>query len=104
MNEEHIDRVLELYNDRKTVDKLAYLASYEDIEANDFNLNIPRYVDTSEEEEEIDLKALTGSIKATNVAIKEGNEKLVSMLGNLTFNSHETEAAVKDFIEIFKEV
>ena len=104
MNEEHIDRVLELYNDRKTVDKLAYLASYEDIEANDFNLNIPRYVDTSEEEEEIDLKALTGSIKATNEAIKEGNEKLISMLGNLTFNSHETEAAVKDFIEIFKEV
>ena len=104
MNEEHIDRVLELYNDRKTVDKLAYLASYEDIEANDFNLNIPRYVDTSEEEEEIDLKALTGSIKITNEAIKEGNEKLISMLGNLTFNSHETEAAVKDFIEIFKEV
>ena len=104
MNEEHIDRVLELYNDRKTVDKLAYLASYEDIEANDFNLNIPRYVDTSEEEEEIDLKALTRSIKTTNEAIKEGNEKLISMLGNLTFNSHETEAAVKDFIEIFKEV
>ena len=104
MNEEHIDRVLELYNDRKTVDKFAYLASYEDIKANDFNLNIPRYVDTSEEEEEIDLKELTGSIKATNTAIKEGNDKLISMLENLTFNSTETESAVQSFIEILKEV
>lgn len=104
MNEEHIDRVLELYNDRKTVDKFAYLASYEDIKANDFNLNIPRYVDTSEEEEEIDLNELTGSIKATNMAIKEGNEKLISMLENLTFSSTETESAVHNFIEILKEV
>lgn len=104
MNEEHIDRVLELYNDRKTVDKFAYLASYEDIKANDFNLNIPRYVDTSEEEEEIDLNELTRSIKATNMAIKEGNEKLISMLENLTFSSTETESAVHNFIEILKEV
>lgn len=104
MNEEHIDKVLELYNDRKSVDKLAYLASYDDIKANDFNLNIPRYVDTSEEEEEIDLQALTGSMKATNKAIKESNEALLSMLGELTFNSSETEIAVKEFIEILKEV
>ena len=104
MNEEHIDRVLELYKDRKNVDKVAYLASYEDIKANDFNLNIPRYVDTSEEDEEIDLRALTGSIKETNKAIKESNEALLSMLGELTFNSSETEAAVKEFVEIFKEV
>lgn len=104
MNEEHIDKVLELYNDRKTVDKVAYLASYDDIKANDYNLNIPRYVDTSEEEEEIDLKALTGSIKETNKAIKESNDALLSMLGELTFNSAETEEAVKEFIKIFEEV
>ena len=104
MNEEHIDKVLKLYNDRKTVDKLTYLASYDDIKANDFNLNIPRYVDTSEEEEEIDLKVLTGSIKETNKSIKECNEALISMLGDLTFNSSETEEAVKEFIKIFEEV
>ncbi len=63
MNEEHIDKVLELYNNRKTVDKLAYLASYDDIKANDYNLNIPRYVDTSEEEDEIDIKSLIEDIK-----------------------------------------
>ena len=104
MNEEHIDKVLELYNDRKSVDKLAYLASYEDIKANDYNLNIPRYVDTSEEEDEIDIKALTDSIKETNKAIKESNTALVDMLNNLTFSSSETETAINEFIEILKEV
>lgn len=104
MNDEHIDKVLELYNDRKTVDKLAYLATYEDIKANDFNLNIPRYVDTSEEEKAIDLKVLTRNIKETNQAIKESNAALMAMLDDLTFNSSETEDAVKEFIETLKEV
>lgn len=104
MNEEHIDKVLELYNNRKSVDKLAYLASYDDIKANDYNLNIPRYVDTSEEEDEIDIKALTDSIKETNKAIKKSNTVLVDMLKDLTFSSSETETAIKEFIEILKEV
>lgn len=103
MNDEHIDKVLELYNNRESVDKLAHLASFDEIKENDFNLNIPRYVDTSEEEEEIDLKALSESIKATNAAIKESNYKLISMMEDLTFNSSETESAVKEFIEIFRE-
>lgn len=104
MKEEHIDKVLELYNDRKTVDKVAYLASYEDIEKNDFNLNIPRYVDTSEEEVEVDLKQLTSNIRETNKAIKEGNEALLKMLGELTFNKAETKEAVEEFIKVFEEV
>ena len=69
--------------------KLAYLASFEDIKANDFNLNIPRYVDTSEEEEEIDLKQLSMDIKDTNQKIKDGNRALLSMMRELTFNSAE---------------
>ena len=104
MNEEHIDQVLELYKDRKTVDKVTYLASFEDIEANDFNLNIPRYVDSSEEEDEIDLMKLSGSIKETNKAIKESNDELLKMLGELTFNKPETKEAVEEFMKVFQEV
>lgn len=58
MTDEHIDAVINLYNNRQTVDKESYLASFEDIEKNDFNLNIPRYVDNFEKEEEIDLNEL----------------------------------------------
>ena len=55
LSEENINKVVETYRTRETVDKYAYVASPEEIQENDFNLNIPRYVDTFEEEEEIDL-------------------------------------------------
>lgn len=104
MKDEHINKVIELYNDRKSVEKVAYLASYDDIKANDYNLNIPRYVDTSEEEVEIDIRQLSNNIKETNNEIKKANENLLSMLGDLTFNNHETENAINEFIKVFGEV
>lgn len=52
---EHIDKIVETYKQRTYVDKYAHVASLEEIKANDFNLNIPRYVDTFEQEPEIDL-------------------------------------------------
>ena len=104
MKEEHIDRVLELYHDRKTVDKLSYLASFEDIQANDYNLNIARYVDTSEEEPEVNLRQLSESIRETNRAIKAGNAALLEMLGELTFSNSETKEAVEELISVLKEV
>lgn len=54
MTDEHIDSVVDLYNKRETVDKESFLASFEDIEKNDFNLYIPRYIDNFEKEEEIE--------------------------------------------------
>ena len=53
-----IKKIIETFKKRETVDKYAYLASLEEVAENDFNLNIPRYVDTFEEEEEIDLMAV----------------------------------------------
>ncbi len=55
---EHIQQVIDAYKARETVDKYAYLATFEEIKENDFNLNIPRYVDTFEEEKELDLMAI----------------------------------------------
>jgi len=103
MNKEHIDRVIKLYNDRKTVDKLSFLASYEDIEKNDFNLNIPRYIDTSEEEEEIDIRELSESFRDINREINECNEALLEMFGELTYSSQDTKEAVEEFVKVFLE-
>ena len=103
MNEEHISRVVELYNNRETVDKLAHLASFDEIKANDYNLNIPRYVDSGEEEEEIDLNSLSDELQSTNKDIREGEESLLRTLGDLTFATPETQAAVSRFIEVFRE-
>lgn len=63
MSDEHIDGVMDLYNRRETVDKESYLASFDDIEKNDFNLNIPRYVDNFEKEEEVDINGLLEDMK-----------------------------------------
>ncbi len=55
---DNISKILKVYHERKSLDKYAYLASRDEIKENDYNLNIPRYVDTFEEEEEIDLMAV----------------------------------------------
>lgn len=56
--DENISKVIDTFRKRQAVDKYAYVASLEEIQENDYNLNIPRYVDTFEEEEEIDLMAV----------------------------------------------
>ena len=71
MTDEHIDEVLALYSDRKTVEKESYLASFEDIEKNDFNLNIPRYVDNFEKEEDVDINFTEDEIVS---ALEEAND------------------------------
>ncbi|MFY8274488.1 type I restriction-modification system subunit M [Pseudoalteromonas sp. SSDWG2] len=55
---DNIQKIIDTYKARETVDKYAYLATSDEIKENDFNLNIPRYVDTFEEEAEIDLVAV----------------------------------------------
>jgi type I restriction enzyme M protein len=55
---DNIQKVIDTYKARETTDKYSYLASFEEIAENDFNLNIPRYVDTFEEEAEIDFVAV----------------------------------------------
>ncbi|MGO2418704.1 MAG: type I restriction-modification system subunit M [Vibrio casei] len=55
---DNIQKIVDTYKTRESVDKYAYLATLDEITKNDFNLNIPRYVDTFEEEEEIDLVAV----------------------------------------------
>lgn len=58
LTEENITKIVDTYRARKDVDKYAHLATPDEIRENDYNLNIPRYVDTFEEEEEIDLNAV----------------------------------------------
>ena len=60
--DEHIEKILETCKDRKDVEKYAYLAGFDEIAENDFNLNIPRYVDTYQEEEEIGIDAVQRDI------------------------------------------
>ncbi|MFQ3227049.1 MAG: type I restriction enzyme M protein [Porticoccaceae bacterium] len=60
--DEHLDKIVAATTARKEVEKYAHLASFDEIKENDFNLNIPRYVDTFEEEVEIDIVAVQAEI------------------------------------------
>lgn len=55
LSDENIEKIVNAYVDRMEIDKFSHCASLSEIEENDFNLNIPRYVDTFEEEDPIDL-------------------------------------------------
>ena len=60
---EHIEKIVSTYRERKEIEKYSHLATLDEIKENDFNLNIPRYVDTFEEEEPIDIKLVMKEIK-----------------------------------------
>ena len=99
MTDEHINEVLELYNKRETVDKESFLASFEDIEKNDFNLNIPRYVDNFEEEEPVDLNALLLDMKKTDDELEQVQGEFVSLLKELTSPDTAIMSMLNDLIE-----
>jgi type I restriction enzyme M protein len=81
--DEHLEKVVQVYKERKDVPKYARVASLDEIKENDFNLNIPRYVDTFEEEEEIDLAAVQREIKQLEADLFEVRGEMASYLKKL---------------------
>ena len=73
---ENVEHILELYRERKDIDKEAHLASFDEIEKNDFNLNIPRYIDTSEKEPEIDINEVYANLQKDDEEIRKSSEEL----------------------------
>jgi type I restriction enzyme M protein len=76
LSDEHIDKIVKTYMDRVDVPKYAHKAPLSEIIANGYNLNIPRYVDTAEEEEEINLEELNATIEDIDKEISEVSTKL----------------------------
>jgi len=80
-----IDKIVYTFQKRKTIDKYSYLARYAEIEENEFNLNIPRYVDTFEPEEEIDIAAVQQEIEQIEAELAESQKKMNIYLEDLGF-------------------
>jgi len=76
-------KVIEIYQNRQSVGKYAHLAAREEIRANDYNLNIPRYVDTFEEEEEVDIAAVQERIVGIERELAEAREQMAACLKEL---------------------
>jgi type I restriction enzyme M protein len=82
---QNIEKIVATYKARQSVDKYAYLASVEEIRENDFNLNIPRYVDTFEEEEEIDLMAVRKQREELKTQLAELENEMDAYLTELGY-------------------
>lgn len=80
LRKQDIDNILQTYAAREPVEKYAHLATFEEIKENDFNLNIPRFVDTFEEEAEIDIKAVQGEIDTLESELGEVRAEMAKLL------------------------
>ena len=78
-----IDRIIEAYSAREFKDKFSYVAKLSEVAENDYNLNIPRYVDTFEPEPEVDLTEVTASLKQIDMKMAELDSKIVGFCNEL---------------------
>lgn len=85
LRDSDLKRILDTVKARQSVEKYAYLASPEEIAENDYNLNIPRYVDTFEEEEEIDLVAVRKERMTLKVEIAKLEAQMATYLKELGY-------------------
>lgn len=83
LREQDIEKIVKTYENYETVDKYAYVATYEEIKENDYNLNIPRYVDTFEEEELVDMEEVARNIESIKAEIREVEEQMAKYLKEL---------------------
>ncbi len=80
---EDLDKIVTTFQAFQTVDKYAYRATFDEIAENDFNLNIPRYVDTFEEEEEIDIQAVQREIAEIEAQLDETRREMAGHMREL---------------------
>lgn len=85
LTEENIAKIIATYRARESVDKYAYLATLQEVKDNDYNLNIPRYVDTFEEEAEIDLVAVRAEREQLKTQLAELEVQMAKYLEELGY-------------------
>ncbi|MBP7226952.1 MAG: type I restriction-modification system subunit M, partial [Aliarcobacter sp.] len=87
LTNENIEKIIDTYTNRKEIEKYSHLASMQEIKENDYNLNIPRYVDTFEEEEVIDLEKVSSELKALEIEMKTTDETIASFCRELNIST-----------------
>ena len=83
LRNEDINKIVEAYKNRREIDKYCHIASFEEIKENDFNLNIPRYIDTFEEEEKVDMAKVKSDIEQIKIDIEQISHSMKRYIDNL---------------------
>lgn len=83
MSVENVNKILDAYTNKKEVDKFSRLVPLKEIEENDYNLNITRYIDTFEEEEPIDIDEVNKQLKEIDAEIEKTEKEIQEMIKEL---------------------
>ncbi len=89
LSDEDVNKIVETYLKREDIDKYSHVVTLEEIKESDYNLNIPRYVDTFEEEEPVDLEAVQQEIKAVDEEIASLEKEIAGYLKELGVVMHD---------------
>lgn len=100
LSDENINKIIETYCNRKDVEKYAHVASLDEIKENDYNLNIPRYVDTFEEEEVISLSQVGQELIEVKAEIAKSYDSLFGLLNELNGTTDEAKKELSKFISL----
>lgn len=76
LSDKDIDRIVNAYAQRAEIEKFSHKATLEEINENDYNCNIPRYVDTFEEEKQIDIQAVRTELAEITAKKQAAIEKI----------------------------
>jgi type I restriction enzyme M protein len=87
LREEDIEKIVSTYRNRTAEDKYAYVATMEEVIENDYNLNIPRYVDTFEEEEPVDLELVSKELQDLETEMQTTDTTIADFCKQLNINT-----------------
>lgn len=102
LTDENISKIVNAYVARQDVDKFAHVASMDEIASNDYNLNIPRYVDTFEEEPPVDLGAVTRELSDIDSQMMQKQKELLGMARQLHSDDASLQANLDSFVSFLQ--
>ena len=87
LRETDIDRIIDTYRERKVIERYSHLATLQEIDDNEYNLNIPRYVNTFEEQETVDISLVSKKLKELEKEMSATDEALFSFCKELNIET-----------------
>lgn len=104
LTDENIDKLIKAYRNRKDVEKYAHVATLDEIKENEYNLNIPRYVDTFEEEEPVNVDKLLEEVVKISEEEKQLKQDLTEQFEQLVGTDEESSKYLEKLKEVLKHV
>lgn len=102
LTDANIEKIVSIYANRESVEKYAHVANLDEIKENDYNLNIPRYVDTFEEEAVVPLPEIAKDLQSVRDEIQTVSTELMNLMAELEGTTDEAKLELEEFMKLFK--